>query len=78
MDGRDNARTRLLLAGTAMRRAGAWTVSKLLRREQRAATRCRNRKAVGKHGTSIFARLDPARSEGDNRRVLAVLACLNS
>jgi DNA-binding NarL/FixJ family response regulator len=35
-------------------------------------------KAVGKHCTSIFAKLDLAPSEDDNRRVLAVLAYLNS
>jgi DNA-binding NarL/FixJ family response regulator len=35
-------------------------------------------KAVGKHSTSIFAKLDLATSEDDNRRVLAVLAYLNS
>jgi DNA-binding NarL/FixJ family response regulator len=34
-------------------------------------------KAVGKHCTSIFAKLDLAPSEDDNRRVLAVLAYLN-
>jgi DNA-binding NarL/FixJ family response regulator len=35
-------------------------------------------KAVGKHSTSIFTKLDLAPSEDDNRRVLAVLAYLNS
>jgi DNA-binding NarL/FixJ family response regulator len=35
-------------------------------------------KAVGKHSTSIFAKLDLAPSDDDNRRVLAVLAYLNS
>jgi DNA-binding NarL/FixJ family response regulator len=35
-------------------------------------------KAVGKHSTSIFAKLDLAPSTDDNRRVLAVLAYLNS
>jgi DNA-binding NarL/FixJ family response regulator len=35
-------------------------------------------KAVGKHSTSIFAKLDLAPSNDDNRRVLAVLAFLNS
>jgi DNA-binding NarL/FixJ family response regulator len=35
-------------------------------------------KAVSKHCTSIFAKLDLPPSEGDNRRVLAVLAFLNS
>jgi DNA-binding NarL/FixJ family response regulator len=35
-------------------------------------------KAVGKHSTSIFAKLDLAPSTDDNRRVLAVLAFLNS
>jgi DNA-binding NarL/FixJ family response regulator len=35
-------------------------------------------KAVGKHSTSIFAKLDLALSDDDNRRVLAVLAYLNS
>jgi DNA-binding NarL/FixJ family response regulator len=34
-------------------------------------------KAVGKHCTSIFAKLDLTPSEDDNRRVLAVLAYLN-
>ena len=35
-------------------------------------------KAVGKHSTSIFTTLDLAPSTDDNRRVLAVLAFLNS
>jgi DNA-binding NarL/FixJ family response regulator len=35
-------------------------------------------KAVGKHSTNIFAKLDLAPSADDNRRVLAVLALLNS
>lgn len=35
-------------------------------------------KAVGKHTTSIFAKLDLVPSEDDNRRVRAVLAYLNS
>ena len=35
-------------------------------------------KAVSKHSTSIFAKLDLALSDDDNRRVLAVLAYLNS
>jgi DNA-binding NarL/FixJ family response regulator len=35
-------------------------------------------KAVGKHSTSIFTKLDLAASTDDNRRVLAVLAFLNS
>jgi len=34
-------------------------------------------KAVGKHCTSMFAKLDLVPSEDDNRRVLAVLAYLN-
>ena len=34
-------------------------------------------KAVGKHCTSIFAKLDLTPSDDDNRRVLAVLAYLN-
>jgi DNA-binding NarL/FixJ family response regulator len=34
-------------------------------------------KAVSKHSTSIFAKLDLAPSDDDNRRVLAVLAFLN-
>jgi DNA-binding NarL/FixJ family response regulator len=35
-------------------------------------------KAVSKHCTSIFAKLDLSSSDTDNRRVLAVLAFLNS
>jgi len=35
-------------------------------------------KAVSKHSTSIFTKLDLAPSDDDNRRVLAVLAYLNS
>ena len=35
-------------------------------------------KAVSKHSTSIFAKLDRAPSDDDNRRVLAVLAYLNT
>jgi DNA-binding NarL/FixJ family response regulator len=35
-------------------------------------------KAVGKHSTSIFAKLDLVPSTDDNRRVLAVLAFLNT
>jgi DNA-binding NarL/FixJ family response regulator len=35
-------------------------------------------KAVSKHSTSIFSKLDLAPSDDDNRRVLAVLAYLNS
>jgi DNA-binding NarL/FixJ family response regulator len=34
-------------------------------------------KAVSKHSTSIFAKLDLTQSDDDNRRVLAVLAYLN-
>ena len=34
-------------------------------------------KAVGKHSTNIFAKLNLSTSEDDNRRVLAVLAYLN-
>ena len=39
---------------------------------------CITEKAVGKHSTSIFMKLDLAPSADDNRRVLAVLAFLNS
>jgi DNA-binding NarL/FixJ family response regulator len=39
---------------------------------------CVTEKAVSKHCTSIFAKLDLPPSENDNRRVLAVLAYLNS
>ena len=39
---------------------------------------CITEKAVGKHSTSIFTKLDLAPSADDNRRVLAVLAFLNS
>ena len=39
---------------------------------------CVTEKAVGKHSTSIFMKLDLAPSADDNRRVLAVLAFLNS
>jgi DNA-binding NarL/FixJ family response regulator len=35
-------------------------------------------KAISKHSSSIFAKLDLAPSDDDNRRVLAVLAYLNS
>ncbi|HUY45301.1 MAG TPA: helix-turn-helix transcriptional regulator [Streptosporangiaceae bacterium] len=35
-------------------------------------------KAVSKHSTSIFTKLDLMPSDDDNRRVLAVLAFLNS
>jgi DNA-binding NarL/FixJ family response regulator len=35
-------------------------------------------KAVSKHSTSIFAKLDLIPSDDDNRRVLAVLAYLNT
>ena len=35
---------------------------------------CVTEKAVGKHSTSIFMKLDLAPSADDNRRVLAVLA----
>jgi DNA-binding NarL/FixJ family response regulator len=35
-------------------------------------------KSVSKHSTSIFAKLDLTPSDDDNRRVLAILAYLNS
>jgi DNA-binding NarL/FixJ family response regulator len=35
-------------------------------------------KAVSKHTTSIFTKLNLSQSEDDNRRVLAVLAFLNA
>jgi len=35
-------------------------------------------KAVGKHIANIFSKLDLAQSDDDNRRVLAVLAFLQS
>jgi DNA-binding NarL/FixJ family response regulator len=35
-------------------------------------------KAVSKHAAGIFAKLDPPPSDDDNRRVLAVLAYLES
>ena len=38
---------------------------------------CISEKAVSKHSTSIFAKLDLDPSDDDNRRVLAVLAYLN-
>jgi DNA-binding NarL/FixJ family response regulator len=60
-------------------------VGKLMGRRSRDAPIARltqrlsvSEKAVGKHSTSIFAKLDLAPSEDDNRRVLAVLAYLNS
>jgi len=43
-----------------------------------AATMAVTEKAVGKHIANIFSKLDLAQSDDDNRRVLAVLAFLQS
>jgi DNA-binding NarL/FixJ family response regulator len=43
-----------------------------------AATLFITEKAVSKHAAGIFTHLGLAQSDDDNRRVLAVLACLSS
>jgi DNA-binding NarL/FixJ family response regulator len=64
----DRAREREVLALMAEGRSNSAIAQRLAVSE----------KAVGKHSTSIFGKLDLAPSEDDNRRVLAVLAYLNS
>jgi len=62
------ARERDVLALMAEGRSNAAIASRLFLSES----------AVGKHTASIFAKLDLAASDDDNRRVLAVLAYLNA
>jgi DNA-binding NarL/FixJ family response regulator len=62
------AREREVLGGMAEGRSNAAIAAKLFVTE----------KAVSKHINNIFTKLDMAPSDDDNRRVLAVLAYLNS
>ena len=62
------AREREVLAAMAEGRSNSAVAQRLFISE----------KAVGKHSTNIFAKLGLAQSGDDNRRVLAVLAYLNS
>jgi DNA-binding NarL/FixJ family response regulator len=65
--GRLSAREREVLALMAEGRSNSAIAQRLFVTE----------KAVSKHSTSIFSKLDLAPSDDDNRRVLAVLAYLN-